>query len=160
HSDHDADHAGHAHHGHAGHAHDAHGDASPGVMHHAPAADADRQHAQAAAEAQPDPGRRVVVVDLEAREAEAAIAPGFTAWTYNGQVPGPTLEAQVGDVLEVRLTNRLSEPTSIHWHGLRLPAAMDGTDMTQRLVAPGETFTYRFRLPDAGTFWYHPHANE
>ena len=169
HHDHHAGHGGHGSPGeHAGHAgHDTHaghseghaGHASHGVMHHAPAADVAEQYAQAAA-AEPDPGRAVVVVELEAREAPAAIAPGFTAWTYNGRVPGPTLEARVGDVLEVRLTNRLSEPTSIHWHGLRLPAAMDGTDMTQRLVAPGETFTYRFRLPDAGTFWYHPHANE
>jgi FtsP/CotA-like multicopper oxidase with cupredoxin domain len=79
---------------------------------------------------------------------------------YNGQVPGPTIEARVGDVLEVRLTNRLAEPTTIHWHGLRVPATMDGTDMVQSPIAPGETFTYRFRLPDAGTFWYHPHSNE
>jgi FtsP/CotA-like multicopper oxidase with cupredoxin domain len=145
---------------HAAQAHDAHAHAAHGVMHHAPAADAAELYRRAAAEAQPDAGRRVVEVELEARETEGAIAPGFTAWTYNGQVPGPILEGRVGDVLEVRLTNRLTEPTSIHWHGLRLPAAMDGTDMTQRLVAPGETFTYRFRLPDAGTFWYHPHANE
>ena len=129
-------------------------------MHHAPPADVAEQYRAAAAAAQPDAGRRVVVIELEARETPGAIAPGFTAWTYNGQVPGPTLEARVGDVLEVRLTNRLPEPTSIHWHGLRLPAAMDGTNMTQPLVAPGETFTYRFHLPDAGTFWYHPHANE
>src|SRR5436305_988140 len=73
---------------------------------------------------------------------------------------GPVIEARVGDVVEVRLTNRLPEPTTIHWHGLRVPAAMDGTDMVQRPVLPGQTFTYRFRVPDAGTFWYHPHNNE
>jgi FtsP/CotA-like multicopper oxidase with cupredoxin domain len=82
------------------------------------------------------------------------------AWGFNGRVPGPTIEARVGDVVEVRLTNRLPEPTTIHWHGLRLPAAMDGTDMVQRPIAPGDTFIYRFRVPDAGTFWYHPHSNE
>jgi FtsP/CotA-like multicopper oxidase with cupredoxin domain len=60
----------------------------------------------------------------------------------------------------VQYTNRLPEATSIHWHGLRIPAPMDGTDMVQHPVAPGDTFTYRFRLPDAGTFWYHPHVNE
>lgn len=60
----------------------------------------------------------------------------------------------------MRLTNRLAEPTTIHWHGLRLPAPLDGTGMVQRPVAPGETFVYRFRLPDAGTFWYHSHSNE
>ena len=70
------------------------------------------------------------------------------------------IEANVGKVLEVRLTNRLPEPTTMHWHGLRLPCPMDGTDMVQRPVAPGETFTYRFMLPDAGTFWYHPHTHE
>jgi FtsP/CotA-like multicopper oxidase with cupredoxin domain len=82
------------------------------------------------------------------------------AWGFNGQVPGPVIEARVGDVLELRLTNHLPEPTVIHWHGLRLPAAMDGTDMVQRPIKPGDTFTYRFALRDAGTFWYHPHMNE
>ena len=112
--------------------------------------------------AQPDEGGKVISVDLEARETDWEIAPGRSVrgWGYNGQIPGPTIEARVGDVLEVRLTNRLPEPTTIHWHGLRVPAAMDGTDMVQWPVAPGETFTYRFRLLDAGTFWYHPHNNE
>jgi len=82
------------------------------------------------------------------------------AWGYNGQVPGPVLDAAVGDVLEIRLKNSLPEPTMIHWHGLRLPAPMDGTESVQHPVAPGDTFTYRFKLLDAGTFWYHPHTNE
>jgi FtsP/CotA-like multicopper oxidase with cupredoxin domain len=112
--------------------------------------------------ATPDPGRSVVRVDLDAREVDWAFTPQTVtrAWGFNGQVPGPVIQAQVGDVLELRFTNRLPEPTSIHWHGLRIPAAMDGTDMVQQPIAPGESFTYRFRLPDAGTFWYHPHANE
>src|SRR5687767_604864 len=103
-----------------------------------------------------------VVIDLEARPADVEIAPGRTvhAWTYNGQLPGPTIEARVGDTIVVRLTNRLEEPTTIHWHGVRLPAAMDGTQVVQQLVAPGETFEYRFTVPDAGTFWYHSHHNE
>jgi FtsP/CotA-like multicopper oxidase with cupredoxin domain len=70
------------------------------------------------------------------------------------------IEARVGDVLEVTLINRLPEPTTIHWHGIRLPATMDGTEHTQRPVHPGATFVYRFLLPDAGTFWYHPHFDE
>jgi FtsP/CotA-like multicopper oxidase with cupredoxin domain len=82
------------------------------------------------------------------------------AWGFNERIPGPTIEARVGDVLELRLTNHLPEPTAIHWHGLRVPAAMDGTQMVQRPVEQGETFVYRFKLPDAGTFWYHPHINE
>jgi len=121
-----------------------------------------RAYAEAYDAAQPDAGHRVVVVDLEASEADWDFVAGVTtrAWTFNGTVPGPTIEATVGDVLEVRLTNRLPEPTVIHWHGLRIPAAMDGTGMVQSPVGPGETFTYRFRLPDAGTFWYHSHFNE
>ena len=78
----------------------------------------------------------------------------------HGLIPGPTIEAHVGDVLEVRFTNRLPEPTNNHWHGLQIPAAMDGADVVQHPVAPGDMFVYRFRLPDAGTFWYHQHSNE
>ena len=101
-------------------------------------------------------------VDLEARETNWEVEPGVTisGYAYNGQVPGPVIEAKQGVPLEINFINRLSEPTLIHWHGLRIPAAMDGTQATQRPVAPGETFTYRFTPPDAGTFWYHPHANE
>ncbi len=129
---------------------------------HAPPADAGEAYRLAYAAAQPDAGRRVVAIALEASEFDWNVAPGvtFQAWGFNGQVPGPTLEAEVGDVLEIRLTNRLPEPTVVHWHGLRVPAAMDGTEMVQRPIAPGDTFTYRFRLPDAGTFWYHSHFNE
>src|SRR5436190_11257334 len=99
---------------------------------------------------------------LEARESEWEIAPGrvVRGLGFNGQVPGPTLEASVGDTLVVALTNALDEPTTIHWHGLRIPAAMDGTENVQRAVQPGASFEYRFVLPDAGTFRYHSHANE
>jgi FtsP/CotA-like multicopper oxidase with cupredoxin domain len=129
---------------------------------HAPAPDAREAYDRAYAAAEPAPGGKVVTVELEARETEWEFVPGqrTRAWGYNGQVPGPVIEAEVGDVLEVRLTNSLPEPTTIHWHGLRLPAPMDGTENVQRPIAPGSTFTYRFTLPDAGTFWYHPHADE
>jgi FtsP/CotA-like multicopper oxidase with cupredoxin domain len=105
---------------------------------------------------------RRVNVQLETAETEWEIAPGrvVSGYGFNGQVPGPTIEANVGDTLVVRLTNALPEPTSIHWHGLRVPADMDGTELVQQPVQPGETFEYRFVLPDAGTFWYHPHTNE
>jgi FtsP/CotA-like multicopper oxidase with cupredoxin domain len=104
----------------------------------------------------------VLPVHLEAQEFDWEFRPRrpTRAWGFNGQIPGPTIEAQVGDVLEVHLKNDLPEATAIHWHGLRVPAAMDGTEMVQQPVRPGETFTYRFKLPDAGTFWYHPHLNE
>ena len=103
-----------------------------------------------------------VVIDLEARASDWEVAPGRTVrgWTYNGQVPGPTIEANVGDTVVVRLRNSLDEATTIHWHGIRLPAAMDGTQVVQPVVQPGETFEYRFTVPDAGTFWYHSHHNE
>jgi FtsP/CotA-like multicopper oxidase with cupredoxin domain len=103
-----------------------------------------------------------VVLNLEARETAWEVAPGHTikGCGFNGKVPGPTIEARRGATLAVRLKNSLPEPTTIHWHGLRVPAAMDGTEATRRPVRPGEMFEYRFELPDAGTFWYHPHINE
>ena len=107
-------------------------------------------------------GGDVVRYRLEAGEVDWEIAPGrkVRGYGFNGQVPGPVLEARQGVPLEIEFANRLPEPTVIHWHGLRIPAAMDGTEVVQRPVQPGETFTYRFTPPDAGTFWYHPHLNE
>ena len=107
------------------------------------------------------PGR-VIRYRLEAGEVDWEIVPGHTVrgYGFNGLVPGPVLEAKQGVPLEIEFTNRLPEPTVIHWHGLRIPAEMDGTEVVQRLIQPGETFTYRFTPPDASTFWYHPHANE
>ena len=144
-------------HGHGHRDHHAHGPVT-----HAVPADWRAAYAQAYEAAQPEPGRTVVSVDVDARETDWEFKPGRStrAWGFNGQIPGPTIEGRVGDVLELRLTNTLPEPTAIHWHGLRVPAAMDGTDMVQRPVAPGDAFVYRFKLPDAGTFWYHPHVNE
>lgn len=100
--------------------------------------------------------------NFEASEFNWEITPGKTikAWGFNKQLPGPVLRANVGDTLVVRLTNNLKEATAVHWHGIRLPAAMDGTDAMQKPVKPGESFEYRFIVPDAGTFWYHSHTNE
>ena len=78
------------------------------------------------------------------------------ALRYDGAQPGPTLRVRRGEELRVRLLNALAEPTSVHWHGIRVPNAMDGVPaLTQPAVAPGASFDYRFRPPDAGTFWYH-----
>jgi FtsP/CotA-like multicopper oxidase with cupredoxin domain len=101
-------------------------------------------------------------VELDARPCQWEIGPGriVEGFAYNDQVPGPTIEARVGEEVVVRLKNNLPEPTVIHWHGLRVPAPMDGTGLVQRLVEPGETFDYRLVPPDAGTYWYHSHANE
>jgi FtsP/CotA-like multicopper oxidase with cupredoxin domain len=81
------------------------------------------------------------------------------AWAYNDQVPGPLLRVRLGEAVEVRLKNDLPQPTTIHWHGVRVPNAMDGVPgVTQDPVPPGGGFTYRFVPKDAGTFWFHPHV--
>ena len=99
---------------------------------------------------------------LTASEFDWTVSAGKTvrAWGFNGQLPGPRLVARKGEEITVLVKNELPEPTIIHWHGIRLPAAMDGTGEVQRPIAPGETFEYRFIVPDAGTFWYHSHYNE
>jgi FtsP/CotA-like multicopper oxidase with cupredoxin domain len=104
----------------------------------------------------------VHTVDLDAQRADWEIAPGHSVagFAFNGQVPGPTIDVRAGEEVVVRLRNSLPEATVIHWHGLRVPAEMDGTDLVQPLVEPGETFEYRFTPPDPGTYWYHSHANE
>jgi FtsP/CotA-like multicopper oxidase with cupredoxin domain len=79
-------------------------------------------------------------------------------WGYDGMVPGPTLHVRQGQELKIRVVNELAQPTTVHWHGLRLPNAMDGVPhFTQAPIASGESFDYHFTPPDAGTFWYHTH---
>lgn len=80
-------------------------------------------------------------------------------YAYNGTTPGPTIRAQLGDTVTVSFTNSLDEPTTIHWHGIDVPYAMDGVTWTKAPVKPGETFEYTFTVEQTGTFWYHPHFN-
>jgi FtsP/CotA-like multicopper oxidase with cupredoxin domain len=82
------------------------------------------------------------------------------AWGFNESFPGPVLKARKGDTMVIKVKNNLPEATVIHWHGIQLPASMDGTDSVQKPIKPGEEFEYRFIVPDAGTFWYHSHFNE
>jgi FtsP/CotA-like multicopper oxidase with cupredoxin domain len=100
---------------------------------------------------------------LRARPGTAALRgadnPPTPIWGYDGLVPGPTLRYRRGEEVKVRLVNELPEPTSVHWHGVRLANAMDGTPLTQAPIPPGGSFDYRFTPPDAGTYWYHPHIN-
>ncbi len=113
-----------------------------------------------AADINPDPG--VVELNLEARLApHSYVAGGPTMmWTYDGLVPGPLIRARVGDRVVVHFNNGLPEETTIHWHGLRISAAMDGMpDHSQPPIQPGGSFVYDFVVPDASTFWYHPHVN-
>lgn len=82
-----------------------------------------------------------------------------TAWTYNGGLPGPLIRVRAGDRLIVRFSNALPQPSTVHWHGVRVPIEMDGVpDASQPDVPPGGSFTYDFVVPDAGLFWYHPHV--
>jgi FtsP/CotA-like multicopper oxidase with cupredoxin domain len=84
--------------------------------------------------------------------------PETTVWSYNGTVPGPEIRLRQGEHVQITVENRLAEETTVHWHGLRVPNAMDGVPyLTQQPVAPGKTFVYTFEVPDAGTYWYHPH---
>ena len=84
--------------------------------------------------------------------------PGM-ATTINGMLPGPTLRWREGDTVTIRVTNRLPEPTSIHWHGIILPFQMDGVPgISFSGIAPGETFTYRFKVQQSGSYWYHSHS--
>jgi FtsP/CotA-like multicopper oxidase with cupredoxin domain len=86
--------------------------------------------------------------------------PDTSVWAYNATVPGPEIRLRQGDALRVAVENRLPQDTTVHWHGLRIPNAMDGApDVTQPPIQPEESFVYQFTPPDAGTFWYHPHAH-
>ncbi len=100
---------------------------------------------------------------LIAEPAVREFAPGFkvNCWGYNGQTPGPTIEAVEGDRVRIYLENRLPEPTSMHWHGVLLPNGMDGVvGLNQRPIEPGETFKYEFTVRQHGTQMYHPHFDE
>lgn len=100
--------------------------------------------------------------ELTAGEFEWEIAPGkpVKVWGFNEMLPGPLIEANKGETLIIKVINKLEEPTVIHWHGIRLPSSMDGTDDVQKPIQPGGEFEYKFTVPDAGTFWYHSHFNE
>lgn len=99
--------------------------------------------------------------ELIAAPLDVELVPGLKtpAWAYGGQVPGHELRCRQGERLRVRFINRLDVPTTIHWHGIRLPIEMDGVPyVSQAPVLPGEFFDYNFICPDAGSYWYHPHT--
>ncbi len=100
---------------------------------------------------------------LVAEPVVREIAPGMKAnlWGYNGQTPGPTIEAVEGDKVRIFVTNKLPEHTTVHWHGMILPNGMDGVGgLTQPHIPVGKTFVYEFELKGSGTFMYHPHSDE
>ena len=99
--------------------------------------------------------------DLTVSETDWELLPGVVtkAVTFNGTVPGPTIRVTEGDAVEIAVTNALDEPTSVHWHGVHVPNDQDGVGgITQPSIQPGETFTYNFIAPHAGTFMYHAHG--
>jgi len=105
----------------------------------------------------------VKVGHLVAEAFEHEFAPGLKAevWGYNGSTPGPTIEAVEGDRVRIYVTNRLPEPTTVHWHGLVLPNGMDGVaGLNQRPIPPGETYVYEFVVRHPGTYMYHSHYDE
>jgi len=101
-------------------------------------------------------------IRLTPAAATVPVMPGQSetkVWAYNNSLPGPVLRVKQTERLRVRLDNKLMQDTTVHWHGIRLPNAMDGVPgLTQKPVKPGASFTYDFTCQDAGTFWYHPHA--
>src|SRR5215470_4393791 len=100
---------------------------------------------------------------LVAEPVVREFAPGMKVnlWGYNGQAPGPTIEAVEGDRVRIFVTNKMPEHTTVHWHGMLVPNGMDGVGgLTQPQIKPGKTFVYEFALKKSGTFMYHPHADE
>ena len=116
----------------------------------------------AAASAVTPSAAKMAPPQLTAKEALIQLAPeGYdaaTLWCFDGQSPGPEIRVRQGRAVQRRFVNELAQPSTIHWHGIRLQNAMDGVPgLTQPAVAPGEFFEYDFVPPDAGTYWYHSH---
>ncbi len=100
--------------------------------------------------------------ELIAAPLDVELVPGFKteAWAFGPSAPGTELRVRQGTWLRVRFINHLPVETTIHWHGIRLPLEMDGVPYVSQLpVKPGEFFDYKFRVPDAGSYWYHPHVS-
>ena len=101
------------------------------------------------------------VFRLKAAPLKQKIVPFKTidAWGYNGSSPGPTIQVTQGERVRIHVENALPESTSMHWHGLEVPIEQDGVPfISQKPIAPGETFTYEFTIHQAGTFFYHAHS--
>ena len=98
--------------------------------------------------------RRSLTAAASRHQIAPADYPDTALWTFNGAFPGEELRFTQGDRLEISVQNDLPHPTSVHWHGLRLPNAMDGVPgLTQPPIGAGQRFDYSFDLPDAGTYW-------
>ena len=113
----------------------------------------------AAAEAARPHSRHTVTASLTAQQTDIDLG-GITARTlaYGNTIPGPLIRANIGDELAITVTNRLDQPTSVHWHGIALRNDMDGVEPATPNIPAGQDFTYRFSVPNAGTYWAHPHV--
>ena len=103
----------------------------------------------------------VVELSLTASPTRLELSPGkpTEAWAYNGTVPGPTIELREGDLVTVHFHNKLAQPTTVHWHGLHLPATSDGSPLHPVLPGKSRDYVFRVRPGSAGTYWYHPHPD-
>jgi FtsP/CotA-like multicopper oxidase with cupredoxin domain len=112
----------------------------------------------------PDPGVFEATLVAAVDDVELVAGKQTSAYVYKeslehqGTIPGPFIDVVAGTLVRIHFTNHLPEPTTIHWHGLRLPANMDGVpDISQPPIQPGESYTYEYVAQDAALFWYHPH---
>ena len=130
---------------------------SPGRGATTAAAAGDPYHAPLVVDTNPDP--KTVETTITAKPATVDVGNGVSAHalTFNGSIPGPTFQLDVGDTVIVHFRNELDEVTGIHWHGIELANEMDGTPLTQNQVRPGGTFLYTFTVTRPGIYWYHPH---
>lgn len=111
--------------------------------------------------AAPAAGRRIELVESTFNVALDPASPTLTGvWGFNEQLPGPVLRVKRGEALHFAVRNALPQDSAVHWHGVRVPNAMDGVPhVTQHPIPPGGSFDYLYAPPDSGTFWYHPHQS-
>ncbi len=105
----------------------------------------------------PDPTVVETTIVAQAAGVDLGLGPDASVLTFNGTVPGPEFRLKVGDTVIVHFRNEIAHPTGIHWHGIELANASDGTPLTQNMVEPGDTFLYKFTVTRPGVYWYHPH---
>ncbi|HZC54045.1 MAG TPA: multicopper oxidase domain-containing protein, partial [Mycobacterium sp.] len=113
----------------------------------------------AAAEAARPHSGRTVTAALTPQPTQIDLGgPIVHTFAYGNSIPGPLIRASIGDELAVTVSNRLDRPTSVHWHGIAIRNDMDGAAPATPNIAAGQDFTYRFSVPNSGTYWAHPHT--
>jgi FtsP/CotA-like multicopper oxidase with cupredoxin domain len=105
----------------------------------------------------PDPDIVETTIVAQAAGVDIGLGADVSVLTFNGTIPGPEFRLKVGDTVIVHFRNEIAHATGIHWHGIELANAADGTPLTQNMVPPGDTFLYKFKVSRPGIYWYHPH---